>query len=62
MFRARVRHLSKSTGASDWLGASVKSEVVGRFENRIPSVAKAAIDLAHLTARLKPRPFKTNSN
>jgi hypothetical protein len=40
----------------------MKSEVVGRFETRIPSAAKAAIDFAHLTARLKPRPFKTNSN
>jgi hypothetical protein len=36
--------------------------VVGHFERRIPSAAKAAIDFAQLTARLKPRPFKTNSN
>jgi hypothetical protein len=26
-----------------------------------PAVAKAAIDFAALTARLKPRPFKTGS-
>jgi hypothetical protein len=35
---------------------------VGQFEKQIPSAAEAAIDLAALTARLKPRPFKTNSN
>jgi hypothetical protein len=35
---------------------------VDQFEKYIPSAAKAAIDFAALTARLKPRPFKANSN
>jgi hypothetical protein len=33
-----------------------------QFERNIPSAAKAAVDFATLTARLKPCPFKTNSN
>jgi hypothetical protein len=32
----------------------------GQFQIRSPA-AKAAIDFAELTARLKPRPFKPNS-
>src|SRR5208337_611049 len=36
--------------------------VVGQFVKHIPAAAEAAIDLRHFTARLKPRPFKTDSN
>jgi hypothetical protein len=36
--------------------------VVGQVEKHAPTAAKAAIDFAVLTARLKPRPFKTGSN
>src|SRR5208282_314661 len=32
------------------------------LKNHYPPAAKAAIDFARLTARLKPRPFKANSN
>jgi hypothetical protein len=34
---------------------------VGQFENRRPSAAKAAMKNKMLTARLKPRPFKTKT-
>jgi hypothetical protein len=36
--------------------------VVVQVERNIAAAAKAAIDLAAVTARLKPCPFKTNSN
>jgi hypothetical protein len=36
--------------------------VVGQLEKHIPTAAKAAIDFEAFTARLKPRPFKTDSN
>jgi hypothetical protein len=39
-----------------------EGRVVGQFERHIPPAAKAAIDFAAVAARLKPCPFKTNSN
>jgi hypothetical protein len=39
-----------------------EGRVVDQFEKYIPSAAKAATDFAALTARLKPLPFKANSN
>jgi hypothetical protein len=33
----------------------------GTAEKLVPAAAKAAVDFATLTARLKPRPFKTKS-
>jgi hypothetical protein len=35
---------------------------MGQLEKHIPAAAKAAIDFEVFTARLKPRPFKTDSN
>jgi hypothetical protein len=35
---------------------------VSQLEKHIPAAAKAAIDCEAFTARLKPRPFKTDSN
>jgi hypothetical protein len=37
-------------------------QVVRQFEGCVPAAAEAAIDLEAFAARLKPRPFKTNSN
>jgi hypothetical protein len=34
----------------------------GQFERSIPAAAEAAIDFAAVTARLKPCPFKADSN
>jgi hypothetical protein len=41
---------------------SAKKSVVDQFEKHVPAAAKAAIDFEAFTERLKPRPFKTNSN
>jgi hypothetical protein len=45
-----------------WKSLQARTWVVAQFEKHAPSAAKAAIDSRVLTARLKPRPFKTISN
>ena len=51
----------RESGQGGKLGSG-EEPVSDEPENQVPSAAKAAIDFVALTARLKRRPFKANSN
>jgi hypothetical protein len=66
-YRRSLTHVTLGTGWAYYPrltedGNESFAEVVVQFERNIPAAAKAAIDFAAFTARLKPCPFKTNSN
>jgi hypothetical protein len=57
-----VATLRAVSSGSTTLSTRREKSVVSQFQKHLSPAAKAAVDLVALTARLKPRPFKTNSN